>query len=107
MRAPSRREKRKPLASRHWPRHRARWARVPRRPSPCPFLRDIHSFYPIVEGMIAPGVRLAAPPSLPTPFIVGHGLLRVSRTGKPPRFHVLDVRCDTLGFLGLGGGIRC
>src|SRR5215471_1982156 len=45
--------------------------------SPYPFLGDMDRFDPIVEGMIAPGVWLAAPPSLPTPFIVGNGLLRV------------------------------
>ena len=37
---------------------------------------------------------------------VGNGLLRVGRTGKPPRIHELDVLGDTLGCLGLGGGIR-
>jgi hypothetical protein len=55
--------------------------------------------------MIAPGVWLAAPPSLPTAFIVGHGLLRIGGTGKPPRRHVLAMLGDARGFLGLSGGI--
>jgi hypothetical protein len=51
-------------------------------------------------------VRLAAPPSLALAFIVGDGRLRVGGTGKPARFHVLDVLGDTLGFPGLGCGRR-
>jgi hypothetical protein len=35
MGAPSRREKRKPFASRHWPRHNARLARCHRSDAPC------------------------------------------------------------------------
>ena len=45
-------------------------------------------------------------PPLATPFVLGNGRLCVGGTGKPLRFHMLDVRCDTLGFLGLSGGIR-
>jgi hypothetical protein len=71
----------------------------------CPFLGTTHRFYPIVEGVITPGVRRAASPSLPTTCIVGNGLLRVGGTGKPPRFNVPDVLCDMLGFFGLGGGV--
>jgi len=74
--------------------------------APGPVLGDTYSFHTIVEGMVAPGVRRAAPPSLPTVFIVGDGRLRVSGTGKPSRFHVLDVLGEPLGFLGLGRGIR-
>jgi hypothetical protein len=60
----------------------------------------------IVERMIAPGARRAAPPSLPTAFIVADGCLGVGCTGKPAGFHTLDVLGDTLGLFGLGGGIR-
>jgi hypothetical protein len=74
--------------------------------APGPFLGDTDRFSTIVEGVITPGVRRAAPPSLPTAFIVGDGRLRVGGTGKPSRFHVPDVLCDTLGFLRLGGSIR-
>jgi hypothetical protein len=74
--------------------------------STCPFLGDPDRFYTIVEGMIAPGVWRAAPPALPTAFIVGDGLLGIGDAGKPPRFHVLHVLCQPLGFLSLGGGIR-
>jgi len=59
-----------------------------------------------VEGVITPGVRRAAPPSLPTAFIGGDGGLGVGRTGKPAGFHPPDVLGKTLGFLGLGRGIR-
>src|SRR5262249_6893361 len=60
----------------------------------------------IVEHMIAPEARPAAPPSPPTACIVADGRLGVGRTGKPAGFHALDVRSDTLGLFGLGGGIR-
>jgi hypothetical protein len=73
--------------------------------SPGPFFGDADRFDPSVEGMIAPGVWLAAPPSLPTPCIVGHGLRRLGRPSQPPRVHRLDMRGDALGFLGLGSGI--
>jgi hypothetical protein len=56
--------------------------------------------------MIAPGVRGAAPPALPTAFLGGDSLLRIGGAGQPPRFNVLDGLCQTLGFLGLGSGIR-
>ena len=39
-------------------------------------------------------------------FIVGDGRLSVGRTGKPAGFHAPDVLGKTLGFLGLGRGIR-
>ena len=71
-----------------------------------PLRGDTDSFSTIGEGMIAPRLGRAAPPSLPTPCIGDHGLLRVGSPGQPPRCNVLDVLCDTLGFLGLGGG-RC
>ena len=73
--------------------------------SPGPFLGDADRFDPIVEGMRAPGVWRAAPPSLPTTCIVGNGLLRIGSTGQPPRCPVLDMLGDARGFLGLGGGI--
>jgi len=56
--------------------------------------------------MRAPGVRGAAPPSLPTAFIVGDGGLGGGGTGTPASFHAPDVFGETLGFLGLGRGIR-
>src|SRR5262245_41325737 len=56
--------------------------------------------------MVTPRPWLAPTPPLATPGVLGDGRLGVGDTGKPPRFHVLDVLCDTLGFLGLGGGIR-
>lgn len=71
-----------------------------------PFFGDTHSVYTIVEGMIAPGVRRAASPSLPTAFIVGDGGLGVGGTGKPAGFHAPDVLGETLGFRGVGRGIR-
>jgi hypothetical protein len=55
--------------------------------------------------MMAPGVWPAAPLSLSTPFIVGHGRLRIGGTSKPPSFHALDVLGDALGLFGLGGGV--
>jgi len=73
--------------------------------APGPFLGDTHSFHTIVEGMVAPGVRWAAPPALPTAFIVGDGCLGGGGTGKPASFHAPDVLGETLGFLGLGRGI--
>src|SRR5262249_10823414 len=59
----------------------------------------------IVERMIAPEARLAAPPSLPPAFIVGDGRLSVGRTGKPSGFNTLDVLGDALGLFGFGGAI--
>src|SRR5688500_12229153 len=56
--------------------------------------------------MVTPRPWLAPTPPLATPFVLGHGRLRVGGTGIPLRFHVLDVLGDTLDFLGLGGGIR-
>jgi hypothetical protein len=56
--------------------------------------------------MRAPEARRAAPPSLPTAFVVADGRLGGGCTGKPAGFHALDVLGDTLGLLGLGGGIR-
>src|SRR5918912_731813 len=57
----------------------------------------------IVERMRAPEARLAASPPLSTAFIVADGGLGISRTGKPARFHTLDVLGNALGFFGLGG----
>ena len=71
-----------------------------------PFLRDTDRFDLRVEAMVTPGPWLAPTPPLATPVVLGNGRLRVGGTSKPPRFHVLDVRGATLGFLGLGGGIR-
>ena len=62
-------------------------------------------FHTIVERMIAPEARRAAPPSLPPAFIVGAGRLGVGCTGKPAGFHTLDVLGDALGLFGLGGGV--
>jgi hypothetical protein len=73
--------------------------------STCPFLGDTDRCYPIAEGMIAPGVRLAAPPSLPTTFILGHGLLGVGGTGKPAGFPTLAGLGEALDLFGLGGGV--
>jgi hypothetical protein len=56
--------------------------------------------------MITPRPGLAPTPPLASAFVLGNARLRIGGTGKPPCFHVLDVRCQMLGFLGLGGGIR-
>jgi hypothetical protein len=55
--------------------------------------------------MIAPEARRAAPPSLPSAFIVGDSRLSVGRTGKPSGFHALDVLGNALGLFGLGGAV--
>ena len=73
--------------------------------APGPFLGDADRCDPRVAGMLAPGVWLTAPPALPTPCIVGPGLLRIGSTSKPPRCHVLDLLGAALGVLGLGGGL--
>ena len=70
-----------------------------------PLFGGADRFHTIVERMIAPEARRAAPPSLPTAFIVGDGRLGVGRTGKPAGFHALDVLGDALGLFGLGGGV--
>ena len=78
-----------------------------RRPAaPRPLFGGADGFHKIVEHKRAPGARCAAPPSLPTAFLVADGRLGVGRTGKPAGFHALDVLDDTLGLFGLGGGIR-
>src|SRR4030095_14230173 len=56
--------------------------------------------------MRAPEARRAAPPALPTAFIVADGRLGVGCTGTPAGFHAPDVLGDPLGLFGLGGGIR-
>jgi len=71
-----------------------------------PFLRDTERFDLIVQEMVTPRPGLAPTSPLAPPVVLGDGRLRVSGTGKPPRFHVLDVLGDTRGFLGLGSGIR-
>ena len=77
-----------------------------RRPaSTRPFLRDTDRYDPIVQDMVTPRPWRAPTPPLATPFVLGYGCLCVGSTGKPPRFHMLDVLCDTLSFLGLRGGI--
>src|SRR4029450_1141698 len=58
-----------------------------------------------MEAMIPPEPWRAAPPSLPTAFIVGEGRLSLSCTSKPAGFHALDVLGDALGLFGLGGGV--
>jgi hypothetical protein len=75
--------------------------------SPWPLFGGADCFHMIVENMIAPEARRAAPPSLPPAFIVADGRLGVGRTGKPAGCHALDVLGDPLGLFGLGGGIRC
>src|SRR5215471_649833 len=74
--------------------------------SPRPLFGGADCFHMIVEHMIAPEARRAAPPSLPTACIVADGRLSVGRTGKPAGFHALDVLSDTLSLFGVGGGIR-
>src|SRR5262249_36817000 len=59
----------------------------------------------IVERMIAPQARLAAPSALPSTFIVRDGPLGVSRTGKPAGFHALDVLGNVLSLFGWSGGV--
>ncbi len=70
-----------------------------------PLFGGTDRFHTIVESMIAPKAWLAAPPSLTTAFIVGDGRLGVGRTGKPSGFNALDVLCNALGLVGLGGGV--
>jgi hypothetical protein len=70
-----------------------------------PFFRDIDRFDPIVQDLVTPRPGRAPTPPLATPVVRGNGRLGGGGTGKPLRFHMLDVRGDTLGFLGLGGGI--
>src|SRR5262245_37429635 len=78
-----------------------------RRPaSPRPLFGGADGFHLIVERMIAPRARRAAPPSLPPACIVADSRLGVGRTGTPAGFHALDVLSDTLSLFGLGGGIR-
>jgi hypothetical protein len=55
--------------------------------------------------MVTPRPWLAPTPTLAPPFVLCNSRLCVGNTGKPPRFNVSDVLCDTLRFLGLGGGI--
>ena len=71
-----------------------------------PFFRDTDRFDSIMPAMVTPRPWLAPTPSLATPFVLGNGCLCGGGTGKPRRLHLLDVLCDTLGFLGLRGGIR-
>src|SRR5262245_46678502 len=56
--------------------------------------------------MVTPRPWRAPTPPLATAVVLGNGRLCVSGTGKPLRFHVPDVLCDPLSFLGLSGGIR-
>ena len=74
--------------------------------SPRPLFGGADGFHMIVENMIAPEARRAAPPSLPTACIIAAGRLGVGRTGKLAGFHAPDGLGETLGFLGLGRGIR-
>ena len=68
-------------------------------------LGECDCFHTIVERMIAPEVRLAAPPTLPSAFIVDDGRLSVGCTSKPAGFYALDVRCDVFSLFGLGGAV--
>src|SRR5215471_14711218 len=81
------------------------YLRLRRTASPRALFGRVDRFDPIVERMIAPEARRAAPPSLPTAFVVADGRLGLSRTGKPAGFHTLAVRGDALGFLGLRGAV--
>ena len=74
--------------------------------SPRPLFGGADCFHMIVENMRAPEARRAAPPALPPAFLGAEGRLGVGLTGKPASFHALDVLGDTLGLLGLGGGMR-
>ena len=56
--------------------------------------------------MVTPRPWFAPTPPLATPVVLCNSRLCVGGTGKPLRFHMLDVCCDTLGFLGLRCGIR-
>ena len=71
-----------------------------------PFLRDTDRCDLIGQAMVTPRPWLAPTPPLAPACVLCHGCLGVGSTGKPPRFHRLDVRWDPLGFLGLRGGIR-
>src|SRR5262245_66546674 len=58
-----------------------------RRPaSPRPLFGGADGIHMVVERMIAPGARRAAPPSLAAAFIVADGRFGVGGTGKPAGF---------------------
>ena len=73
--------------------------------STCALCGHADRFDPIVERMIAPEERLAAPPALPPAFIVDDGRLGIRRTGKPASCHALDGLGNALGLFGLGSAI--
>jgi hypothetical protein len=74
--------------------------------SPRPLLRDTDRFDLIVQHLGTPRPGLTPTPPLPTPFVLCNSGLGGGGTGKPAGCHALDVRGDTRGLLGLGGGIR-
>ena len=80
--------------------------RLRRTASPRPLWRHTDRFDLLGQGMRRPRPGRAPAPPLAAAFVLSNGCLRIVGTGKPPRFHVLDVLGDTRGFLGLGGGIR-
>jgi hypothetical protein len=80
--------------------------RLRRTASPCPLLRPTDRFDLIVQVRVTPRPWLAPTPPLATAYVLGNGRLRSGGPGKPPRLHRLDVGCQTLGCLGLSGGIR-
>src|SRR5215471_15635435 len=49
--------------------------------------------------MVTPRPWRAPTPPLAPPFVLRNSRLGVGNTGKPPRFNVSDVLCDTLRFL--------
>jgi hypothetical protein len=69
-------------------------------------LRDTDRFDLIVQHLGTPRPGLTPTPPLPTPFVLCNSGLGGGGTGNPAGFPALDVRGDTLGLFGLGGGIR-
>ena len=70
-----------------------------------PLCEGVDRYHTIVERMIAPEARRAAPSSLTTTCIVGDRRLGVGCAGNPAGFNTLDMLGDALGLFGLGGGI--
>src|SRR5215510_7530617 len=56
--------------------------------------------------MVTPRPGRTPPPPLAPPVVLGDGRGGGGGPGTPAGFNTLERRGDTLGFLGLGGGIR-
>ena len=66
---------------------------------------DTDRIDPIVQDMVPPRPRLTSTPPCPRP---SYSAMAASASAAQAnrRASMLDVLCDPLGFLGLGGGIR-